>query len=105
MNKPTISMLLAMSLLGASPMGTGADDQQATVASYVSLKLEGTCDTNNTRLWLMNSHTFKTLQATVRWKAYGGKVLTEQFYPLPNSVREIGCAAEAEIVEAKFVDF
>jgi hypothetical protein len=42
---------------------------------------------------------------TVRWRAAGGKDLTDQFFPGPNSVREIGCAAEAEIVEAKFADF
>jgi len=103
--KPITSFLLAMSLLGTSIAGNGTQDQQPTVTSYVSLKLEGTCDQNNTRLWLVNSHTFKTVMTTVRWKAYGGKDLTEQFYPLPNSVREIGCAAEAEIVDAKFADF
>ncbi len=35
----------------------------------------------------------------------GGPARTEEFFPGPNSVREIGCAAEAEIVEAKFADF
>lgn len=102
--KAITSIGLAMSLLGTSVAGNGAQDQP-TVSSYVSLKLEGTCDNNNTRLWLVNSHTFKTVATTVRWKAYGGKDLTEQFYPLPNSVREIGCAAEAEIIDARFVDF
>ena len=103
MIKP-ISIALAVLLMGATTAGNGAQEQP-TVSSYVSLKLEGSCDTNNTRLWLVNSHTFKTVMTTVRWKAYGGKDLTEQFYPLPNSVREIGCAAEAEIVDAKFADF
>jgi hypothetical protein len=105
MIKLTTSVVLAASMLAASAAGNGAQDQQPTVTSYVSLKLEGSCDQNNTRLWLVNSHTFKTVMTTVRWKAAGGKDLTEQFYPLPNSVREIGCAAEAEIVDAKFVDF
>jgi len=106
MSKSTTSVLLAATaLLGVSANGIGAQDQQPTVTSYVSLKLEGACDQNNTRLWLVNAHTFKTVMTTVRWKAAGGKDLTEQFYPLPNSVREIGCAAEAEIVDAKFVDF
>lgn len=105
MSKATTSVVLAVLLLGATTAGIGANDQQPTVTSYVSLKLEGSCDQNNTRLWLVNSHTFKTVMTTVRWKAAGGKDLTEQFYPLPNSVREIGCAAEAEIIDAKFVDF
>ncbi|HKU13885.1 MAG TPA: hypothetical protein VJQ52_05790 [Steroidobacteraceae bacterium] len=80
-----------------------ADD--AAPASFVSLKLEGACDAQNNRLWLTNTHTFKTVATTVRWRAAGGKDLTDQFFPGPNSVREIGCAAEAEIVEAKFADF
>jgi len=105
MGKSITTVSLAVLLLGANASGIGAQDQQPTVTSYVSLKLEGSCDTNNTRLWLVNSHTFKTVMTTVRWKAAGGKDLTEQFYPLPNSVREIGCAAEAEIIDAKFVDF
>jgi hypothetical protein len=107
MIKPTTSILLAISLLSASSIGNGAQDQQEPEPSkaYVQLKLEGTCDIYNTRLWLVNSHTFKTVMTTIRWKAHGGKDRTEQFHPLPNSVREIGCAAEAEIVDTKFADF
>jgi len=87
---------------GAS--GIRAADE-AAAATFVSLKLEGACDAQNNRLWLTNTHTFKTVATTVRWRAAGGKDLTDQFFPGPNSVREIGCAAEAEIVEAKFADF
>lgn len=79
--------------------------EDAPASGFVSLKLEGSCDAQNTRLWLVNSHTFKTIATTVRWRAAGGKDLSEQFFPGPNSVREIGCAAEAEIVDAKFADF
>ena len=79
--------------------------EQAAPTTFVSLKLEGACDAQNNRLWLTNTHTFKTVATTVRWRAAGGKDLTDQFFPGPNSVREIGCAAEAEIVEAKFADF
>ena len=79
--------------------------EQAAASTFVTLKLEGSCDAQNTRLWLVNSHTFKTIATTVRWKAAGGKDLREQFFPGPNSVREIGCAAEAEILDAKFADF
>ena len=46
-----------------------------------------------------------TLGTDFEWRAAGGKDLQDQFFPGPNSVREIGCAAEAEIVEAKFADF
>jgi hypothetical protein len=79
--------------------------EEAAANTFVTLKLEGSCDSQNTRLWLVNSHTFKTIATTVRWKAAGGKDLSEQFFPGPNSVREIGCAAEAEILDAKFADF
>jgi hypothetical protein len=79
--------------------------QEAAASTYVTLKLEGACDAKNTRLWLVNSHTFKTIATTVRWRAAGGKDLQEEFFPGPNSVREIGCAAEAEILDAKFADF
>ncbi len=79
--------------------------EEAAAKTFVTLKLEGACDAQNTRLWLVNSHTFKTVATTVRWRAAGGKDLEEQFFPGPNSVREIGCAAEAEILDAKFADF
>ncbi len=79
--------------------------EEAAASTFVSLKLEGACDAQNNRLWLTNTHTFKTVATTVRWRAAGGKDLTDQFFPGPNSVREIGCAAEAEIVEARFAEF
>lgn len=91
-------------LVTAGMLGSQAAEQAAP-GTFVSLKLEGVCDAQNNRLWLTNTHTFKTVATTVRWRAAGGKDLTDQFYPGPNSIREIGCAAEAEILEAKFADF
>lgn len=79
--------------------------EEAPASSFVTLKLEGACDEQNTRLWLVNSHTFKTIATTVRWRAAGGKDLSEQFFPAPNSIREIGCAAEAEILDAQYAAF
>jgi hypothetical protein len=98
------AQIAAFFLLG-SMAASGLEAADEPPATFVSLKLEGACDAQNNRLWLTNSHTFKTVATTVRWRAAGGKDLTEQFFPGPNSVREIGCAAEAEIVEAKFADF
>ena len=98
-----IAACIAFWAVSATTGGLQAADEAA--ATFVSLKLEGACDAQNNRLWLTNTHTFKTVATTVRWRAAGGKDLTDQFYPGPNSVREIGCAAEAEIVEAKFADF
>ncbi len=98
-----IAAFVALWAVVASTGSRAADD--APASSFVSLKLEGACDAQNNRLWLTNTHTFKTVATTVRWRAAGGKDLTDQFFPGPNSVREIGCAAEAEILEAKFADF
>ena len=61
--------------------------EDAPASSFVTLKLEGACDAQNTRLWLVNAHTFKTVATTVRWRAAGGKDLSEEFFPAPNSIR------------------
>ena len=98
-----IAAFVALWAVSAATGLKAADE--APASSFVSLKLEGACDAQNNRLWLTNTHTFKTVATTVRWRAAGGKDLTDQFFPGPNSVREISCAAEAEILEAKFADF
>lgn len=89
--------------VAASGNVSAADEPAAS--SFVATRFEGACDDKNNRLWLDNKHTFKTIVATLKWRAAGGKILTEQFFPAPNSSREIGCAAEAEIVEAKYAEF
>jgi hypothetical protein len=94
----------ALTALAAAVPGLQASEEPAP-DTFVSLKLEGACDEQNQRLWLTNSHTYKTVAATVRWRAAGGKDLTDRFYSTPNSVREIGCAAEGEILEASFAEF
>lgn len=98
-----VSTALAIATLSIGVASHAADE--AAPNTFVTLKFEGACDDQNNRLWLSNTHTFKTIVTKVRWRAAGGKDLTEDFYPAPNSVREIGCAAEAEIVEAKFAEF
>jgi hypothetical protein len=102
-NAATKIAVVAVLATAGTLVSQAAED--AAPNKFVSLKLEGACDAQNNRLWLTNTHTFKTVATTVRWRAAGGKDLTDQFYPGPNSVREIGCAAEAEILEAKFADF
>ncbi len=99
-----VTISLGMMVLG-SGVASYAAEEEAAPDTFVSLKFEGTCDDQNNRLWLTNSHTFKTVVTKVRWRAAGGKDLMEDFYPAPNSVREIGCAAEAEILEANFAAF
>lgn len=100
-----IQLALAGALLATAVSTPFAAEEEAAAATFVSLKLEGACDDKNNRLWLLNSHSFKTVAAKVRWRASGGKDLTDEFYQGPSSQREIGCAADAEIVEAKFAEF
>lgn len=94
--------IVVLATVGATGLQAAEEPAPAT---FVSLKLEGACDDQNNRLWLTNAHTFKTVATTIRWRAAGGRDLTDQFYPGPNSVREIGCAAEAEILQAEFAAF
>lgn len=89
-------------------IGTGTTwaTENAEASSFVTISFDGgACDERNTRVWLVNDHTFKTIATTVRWRAAGGKDLSEEFFVSPQTIKEIGCAAEAEILEAKFADF
>ena len=64
------AQIAAFILLGAVAASTGLEAaDEAAAATFVSLKLEGACDAQNNRLWLTNTHTFKTVATTVRWRA------------------------------------
>ena len=65
-----ICALGVMATVATAVVVEAAED--APASSFVTLKLEGACDAQNTRLWLINSHTFKTIITTVRWRAAGG---------------------------------
>ena len=101
----TVAIALGSFAVLASGLKVADAAEDPPAASFVATRFAGPCDDKNSRLWLDNKHTFKTVVATLRWRAAGGKVLTEQFFPGPNSSREIGCAAEAEIIEAKYAEF
>ena len=98
---PALMLVAAMS--GA--MATAWAQEEPAPTTFVELSYGAACDATNNRLVLKNVHTFKTIAATVRWRAAGGKLLQEQFFPAPSATIEIGCAAEAEVVEAAFADF
>lgn len=98
---------LAATLLGVT-LSTAAGiswAEEELATNFAKLSYTTACDPHNNRLLLTNSHTFKTLQAVVRWHAAGGKDLQDQFFPAPSTTIEIGCAADAQIVEVKFADF
>ena len=96
------AMLLGLAL-SMVPGSSWPQDESA--ADFAKLSYTTACDAKNNRLLLTNSHTFKTLQTVVRWRAAGGKDLQDQFFPAPSSTIEIGCAADAQIIEVKFADF
>jgi hypothetical protein len=100
----TACVVFAALLVGGAGRPLAAEEEE-TAPAFVSLSFEGACDERNNRLWLHNTHTYKTIAIRVRWRAAGGKDLNEEFYPAPGSSREIGCAAEAEILSAEFAAF
>jgi hypothetical protein len=71
----------------------------------VELRLEGVCDANNSKLWLVNNHATRSVVATLRWSLANSKrVINDQFQVVAAGRLEIGCAAKADIVKAVFVD-
>lgn len=71
----------------------------------VTLKLEGACDPKNSRLFAESAHGSKTIVATLRWNLSGSKrIATEKFQISPGGRIEVGCAAQADVVSAVFVD-
>lgn len=102
-----MSRILILGLLVAGFAGPIASHaaEDAPASSFVSLRYDGVCDDKNNRLWLDSTHTYKTIIVRVRWRAAGGKDISEEFFPAPGSMRELGCAAEAEILGAQYADF
>ena len=101
----TLAASVLVAALGVSGASRLHAAEEAAASTFISLSFQGSCDDRNNRLWLHNNHTFKTIVTRVRWRAAGGKDLSEEFYPAPNSSREIGCAAEAEVLSAEFAAF
>ncbi|WP_129646991.1 hypothetical protein [Peristeroidobacter agariperforans] len=101
-----IAAACCLGIVAISGAGATWATENAEASSFVTIRFDGgACDERNTRVWLVNDHTYKTIATTVRWRAAGGKDLSEEFFVSPQTVKEIGCAAEAAIVEAKFADF
>lgn len=87
----------ASSLL--APIAHAEDDS----VKNIELRLEGACDANNSRLWVINNHATKTIIATLRWSLANSKrVVSDQFQVVPSAKLEIGCAAKADIVVAVY---
>jgi len=97
--------LLTLTLLAGLCIAAGPAMGEEDAVKSVELKLEGQCDKANSRLWVVNNHLSRTIIATLRWNLAGAKrIVTDQFQVLPNARLEIGCAAQADIVVARFAD-
>jgi len=95
-----LSLAVSLSLSLAAPAYAEDDSVKS-----VELRLEGACDANNSKLWLINNHTTKTINATLRWSLANSKrVATDQFQVVPGAKVEIGCAAKADIVSAVYAE-
>jgi hypothetical protein len=96
-----ITMTLLVVLAAVSP--TIATAQADDASKHVQLQLEGFCDKVNNKLWLANSHASRTIIVTARWNLSGSKrLITDKFQVLAGTRREIGCAAQADLVSAEF---
>jgi hypothetical protein len=99
--KKYLLVFCAATLMAFGAAVHAADDDSV---KSVELRLEGACDANNSRLWLINNHPTKSIVATLRWSLANSKrVVTDQFQVVATAKLEIGCAAKADIVSAHYV--
>jgi hypothetical protein len=78
---------------------------QQQAASYVSLTFNGSCgDGLNGRVFLSNRHASRDIMATVRWRVANGQFSTQQFRTNAGTRQQIGCAADASVAAARFLN-
>ena len=105
MTRAVEKLLIRALLAGLCVVSVSAYAADEDPLKSVELKLEGECDKANSRLWVINNHASRTVIATLRWNLAGAKrIVTDQFQVLPSARLEIGCAAQADIVVARFAD-
>jgi cytochrome c-type biogenesis protein CcmH/NrfF len=73
-------------------------------SSFVRLSVEGRCDQLNNRIFLTNRHSARDILATVRWRVANGEYVTHQFRINATLRTQIGCAADARIAAARFLN-
>ena len=94
------SVAIAAAMLSLATLVHAEDDS----VKSIELRLDGACDANNSRLWLINNHASKTIVATLRWSLANSKrVINDSVSIEPGKTREIGCAAKADIVSAVYL--
>ena len=72
---------------------------------FVSVQFDGSCgDGLNYRVFLVNRHTTRDIRTTVRWRVANGQFSTAQFRINARMRQQIGCAADASLTAAAFVN-
>lgn len=98
-----LALPFAVCVLSAPSAAAAAE---AELPVEIALRWGESCDAQNGRLYVENTHRFRTAIVTVRWKAAGGKALEEKFMVEPGVIAEIGCALnDATIVQAELASF
>jgi hypothetical protein len=98
-NKCCAALLVAMMMVALTTNVVHAEE----AATFAELQLIGNCDPKNQRLWLFNRHESKALIITVRWNLAGSKrIITDKIQIPAASPRELGCAAQADIIQVEF---
>ena len=91
-----------LSLVSIQPMHVAHADEDPV--TFLNLEYQGDCDKENRHLWIENSHSTKSILATIRWHlAKSTRVVSDQFQIGPAQRLEIGCAAQSDIASAQFV--
>jgi hypothetical protein len=99
-HRTTLFVVIMMVVLATNAAHT---QEAQDVTTFAELQLIGNCDPKNQRLWLFNRHDSKALIITVRWNLAGSKrIITDKIQIPAASPRELGCAAQADIVHVEF---
>jgi hypothetical protein len=96
-----IAIILAM----MAQFGAASSVRAQNPMSYASVQLEGSCgDGLNGRVFLRNRHSTNDIMATVRWRVANGLYTTNQFRANAGSQQQIGCASDARLTAARFLN-
>jgi hypothetical protein len=104
MNRSARLALLCAVSMATIGHPTSAKDGRDDAKDYVSVRFEGTCDIYNGHVRLKNKHGSRDIMVTVSWRVYGGSFSTQQFRSNAGMDDPIGCASDANITAARFIN-
>jgi hypothetical protein len=96
------AVAVALSMFVVAPLSAQTTED---ASKMIELRLEGACDKDNSRLFVFNNHASRSVVVTLRWNlARAKRVASDQFVVTAGNSREIGCAAQAVVVSAVFME-